>query len=92
MIKPINDNVIIKQIYKENITDSGIVISEENSNNTKMGEIISLSESSKKLFRIGQKVFLNNMGYKTIQHDDQTFEVYPIDNILGIWEDEEDEN
>ena len=95
MLKPLNDNVIVKPSNAEEKTASGIIIPDTvNKEKPEQGEIIAvgpgkLNDSGVRMplnVKVGDKVFFTKYAPNEFKVKDETFLVMKEDDILAVVE------
>ncbi len=87
MIKPLNNNVLIKLIEVETTTKKGLIIQNNQSSEIKTGEIIRVSDNSNS-FKEKNKVIFNINESNKVFYNNQNFILIENNKILGIIEGE----
>lgn len=85
MIKPLNNNILIKIKETESISRQGIIISESKNENIKIGEIIKVSEEVTFL-KENVKVIFDIRESNKFFYDNENYILINKDKILGIIE------
>lgn len=81
MIKPLHNNVLIKQLEAETKTSSGIIIPDSATEKPVIGEII---ESASDKVKKGDKVYYKKWGGNEIKEGDKEYLAISVEDILAI--------
>lgn len=89
MIKPIFDNVILKKIEIEKNTNSKILLTTSNEDNTNIGEIIAMGESCVQSKENGGELTKGNKvifsdEYKKINYKEEDYYILNEEELLAI--------
>ena len=95
MIKPLNDNVVVKPISEKEVTKSGIVLPETvDKERPEKGEIIAIGDGkllengqrAPMSVKVGDKVMFKKYSPDEIKVDDQEYLILSQNDILAIIE------
>ncbi len=86
MIKPLNNNILIKIKETENITKQGLIIKENKNEDIKIGEIIKISEDIEDNLKENIKVIFNINESNKFFYNNENYILINKDKILGIIE------
>lgn len=85
MIKPLNNNILIKIKDNENITKQGLIIRENKNEDVKVGEIIKISECIKENnFKENSKVIFNISDSNKFTYENENYILIDQNKILGV--------
>ena len=84
MIKPLNENVVLKKELKENKTASGIYLSQKQEEED-YGIVVSFSEDETiKGLKIGDKVVYKSYDSKKVVDNGEEYLIMPYKDILAV--------
>ena len=94
MIKPLHDNVILEVEEAEEVTASGIILTESNKEKPTIGKVIAVGPgktTDKGLIplesvKVGDRVIFEKYGNSEVKIDDQEYLIVAEDKILGVIE------
>lgn len=91
MIKPLADRVLVKMKKREETTQSGIILTSLDKEETKIGEIISLGpggnvegKNIEMYVKIGEHVVINKYVGNEIKYEDEDYLIIKQSDILAI--------
>ncbi len=87
MIKPLNNNILIKIKENENITKQGLIIRENKNDDVKIGEIIKISDYIKENYlKENSKVIFNTSDTNKFFYNNENYILIDKNKILGVIE------
>lgn len=94
-LKPLYDNIIVKQLKEEEVTKSGIVLPDTiNKEKPQQGEVIAIGPGKKDnngkivemSVKVGDKILFNSYSPNEIKIDDEEYLVMRESDVLAIIE------
>jgi co-chaperonin GroES (HSP10) len=87
MIKPVNNNLLIKIIENETVTKQGLIIRNDKNEDIKRGKIIKISDDIvDNNLKENIEIIFNSEDSNKIFYDNQNYILIDKDKILGIIE------
>ena len=87
MLKPLGNQVILKEIEKENKTASGIFLAADRTNyETLDAEVIAVNETNERKIKKGEIVIVDKAIIKEAKFDGITYLIVPEDCIIAVVE------
>jgi co-chaperonin GroES (HSP10) len=87
MIKPVNNNLLIKIIENETVTKQGLIIKNDKNEDIKRGKIIKISDDIvDNNLKENIEIIFNSEDSNKIFYDNQNYILIDKDKILGIIE------
>lgn len=87
MIKPVNNNLLVKIIENETVTKQGLIIKNDKNEDIKRGRIIKISDDIvDNNLKENIEIIFNSEDSNKIFYDNQNYILIDKDKILGIIE------
>lgn len=87
MIKPVNNNLLVKIIENETVTKQGLIIKNDKNEDIKRGKIIKISDDIvDNNLKENIEIIFNSEDSNKIFYDNQNYILIDKDKILGIIE------
>lgn len=90
-IKPLGDNVLVKQIKADEVTSFGLVLPDKDEKKAEAevvaigpGKLLESGQRSVMEVKVGDKVLLKNWGGEKVELDKQEYKIVSQDDILAI--------
>ncbi len=85
MIKPVKKYLLLEKVKIENISKSGIILSESKSDEKNVALVIDVGEDVTEIKK-GNKVIFESYKTKNISHEQQDYLILSEDDVLAIVE------
>lgn len=86
MIKPLNDNILLKAFFKATQTDSGIILPTNGDEKLEKAEVIATGPNVTADVKPGDVVLFKDYITDEVEVDDQSYFFLKSEHILGIEE------
>ncbi len=91
-LKPLGDNVLVKQIKADEVTSFGLVLPDKDEKKAEAevvaigpGKLLENGQRSVMEVKVGDKVLLKNWGGEKVELDKQEYKIVSQDDILAIF-------
>ena len=92
MIKPLHNNVVLEVEAAEDVTASGIILTDSNKEKPTIGKVIAVGPGKRTdigfipldSVKVGDRVIFEKYGNSEVKIDDQDYLIVADDKILGI--------
>lgn len=92
-IKPLGDNVLVKQIKADEVTSFGLVLPDKDEKKAEAevvavgpGKLLESGQRSVMEVKVGDKVLLKNWGGEKVELNKEEYKIVSQDDILAILE------
>jgi len=93
MIRPLHDNVVLEMEEAEEVTSSGIILTDSNKEKPTIGKVLAVGPGkvtdkglSPMNVKVGDRVIFEKYGNSEVKIDDQEYLIVAENKILGILE------
>lgn len=84
MIKPMNDNILIKEIFEEEKNTSGIILVKKEETDIKKGTVVQLGANAPDTLKTNDVVYYNRFSAIPIKHNEEQYYIVNFYDILAV--------
>lgn len=84
MIKPMNDNILVKEIFEEENNTSGIILVKKEESDIKKGTVVQLGAKALDTLKTNDVVYYNRFSAIPIKHNEEQYYIVNFYDVLAV--------